>query len=271
MTDTQGGEAATVETTPQAAVEAAVSSQESKTQERDYEAEAAEMGWRPKEEWTGKPENWKSAKVYVEHGEVNARIAKIEKDYADRFDKLEKATSRSVERMKAQHAKEIDALKAQKREAVKAGDADAVDRIDEELDRLKADGPETVKRTDEQVQAEWVKKNPWYDEDEDLQIAAIGYSNRIKSPDLSFEDNLAKVEAYIRKKFPEKFEDKKTAANGHAAVDGGGSMSGIINRSATEFSKLPSEAKRQFERDVENGLYKDNAGDREAWAKAYNS
>lgn len=268
MTDELGGEAAVVETDAQAATEAAVSSQESKTQERDYEAEAAEMGWRPKEEWTGKPENWKSAKVYVEHGEVNARVAKIEKDASERFERLEKMHEKTVKQLQAQHAKDIEALKAQKRDAVKAADAEAVERIDEQLDKLKEAGPESTAKSNEDIQRDWEAKNAWYTSDEDMRAYAFGYSNDLaaRNPKMTLEENLRLTEERVKAKYPDKFGgEKKPAANGHAAVDGGGTLSGAFKAKETLFSKLPPEAKAQCAKDVAAGLYKDN----EAWAKVY--
>lgn len=278
MTDNQSGEAAaveTIETTPDAAPQAALSSQDT-TSERDYEAEAREQGWRPKEEWTGKPENWKSAKVYVEHGDTAAKIAKIERSFEERLGKMEKVHGKTVEQLQRQHAKEIAELKDARRQAIKDGDADKVEKLDDKIDKLKADGPEvsdaneTPEQKADRIKAAWLKENSWYENDEDLRAYAFGYSNDLadRNKNMTLEENLKRTLERVKAKYPEKFgekEEKKPAANGHAAVDGGGSNSGIIPRKDTLFAKLPPEAKAQCAKDVAAGVYSNN----EDWAKAY--
>ena len=50
------------------------------TEERDYEHDAQQEGWRPKEEWQGNPEQWVDAKTFVERGEKIAGILKKKVD-----------------------------------------------------------------------------------------------------------------------------------------------------------------------------------------------
>jgi hypothetical protein len=272
MTDTQGGEATAVDTT--AAAEAVVLSQDTVVT-RDFEAEAREQGWRPKEEWSGKPENWKDAKTYVEHGDVAAKIAKIEKDYEKRFERMEKMHGKTVEMLQREHAKELADLKADRREAIKAGDVDKAEKLDEQIEELKEAGPEKpltgkeLVKHNEQVQADWIKANTWYESDEDMAAYALGVSQRLaaKDPNITIEDNLAKVDEAMRKKYPDYFGGKKTTgANGHAPVDSGGDFTGAPPaRKDSLFAKLSPEAKAQCSKDVKAGLYKDN----ESWAKVY--
>lgn len=271
MTIESGGEAAVVETVTTPAPEAGFSSQEPAQQqssERDYESEARDMGWRPKDEWTGKPEHWKDAKTYVEFDVVANRLTKAEREFNERLAKIEKANSRTIEKLQAQHAKEVAELAATRREAIKSGDVDAVEALDQQIADLKADAPDKAPaRTDEQVQAEWMAKNTWYETDEDLATVALGYSNKIKSPDLSLEENLKRTEEYVRKKFPEKFGAATKAANGHAAVDGGGMAPGALK--TDPLAKLPSEARQQAKSDM--AKFPKIYPSAEAWIKAYNS
>lgn len=281
MTELQSGEAAEVETNTDAAAQAALSSQDT-TSERNWEAEAREMGWVPEAEFKGdrRPKKFLSAEEFVERGEtmlpiLNERLKKQKTEFEDRIAKLEKVNEATRERMQRQHEKEISDLKAERREAIKAGDADKVDKLDAEIDKLKEEGPETPKtltgkdleKHNEKVQKDWMKANSWYNSDDDMTAYALGYSQRLAAsdPDITIEDNLAKVDAAMRKRFPEFFGEKKTGANGHAPVDGGGDLPGSGARKDTLFAKLPPEAKAQCSKDVKAGLYKSN----EEWAKAY--
>lgn len=267
MTELEGGEAtATVEdTTAQAAVEAAVSSQEQENAAPEVdpvEAEARKQGWRPKDEWSGDPDNWKDAKTYVEHGEVKSRIAKIEKDYADRFEKLERSNQKAMERQKKQLEAEIETLKAQRREAIKTGDVETVEQLDAAIDeRRKGDDPEAKEPdTPEAKQKAWEASNNWFNSDFELRQYAINWSqfNAERNPTISFDDNMKALDAEMRRKFPEQFraKEKKPAANGHAAVDGGGMLDGIPVKNGKGPESLPPEARAAGQRFIKQGLFK---------------
>lgn len=295
MTENQGGEAATVEDTA-TAQEAVVSSQEQGSA-RDYEAEAKEQGWRPQEEWKGAPESWKDAKTYVEHGEhitrvADARVAKVEKNLKDRFDKrlesLERVSAKAIENLKAQQARELADLRAAKKEAVKAGDVDEVDRLDDEIDALKHDTAsaswladdglvkddlspkelEAFQKHNAKVQKEFMASQSWWDVDEEMTDFAIGRSQNLagKNPRLPLEDNLRQTLEALRKKFPEKFTTKKSGANGHAPVDSGGDLSGS-EPAKSALSGIPEADLAIGRRHVKEGLFKTL----EAWAKEYHN
>lgn len=274
---------AVIDADVEAAAQAALSSQEpgekGGSDERDYETDAREMGWRPKDDWKGDPANWKDAKTYVEHGDhinriVEARVAKVRKESDERFSRLEKTTKTAIDNIKAQAAKEIEGLKAEKKAAVKAGNVEEVERIDAAIEELKEAGPErplagaALEKHNEKVQGDWIAANPWYDTDEEMSAYAIGVSQRIaaKTPNISIEDNLAQVDAAMRKKYPDKFGGKKEpGANGHAPVDGGSVFSGGRPKGKATAADLPPEARRIGAELVRAGAFKDI----EAYAKAY--
>jgi hypothetical protein len=166
MADEPGGEAAPVETN-------------ALQPERNYETEAADMGWTPKDQWKGDPNNWKDAKTYVEHGADIVRITKAqlkaqEKDFAARLEKMEKVNAKTVEQLQKAHDKELADLKAQRREAIKAGDVDKAEKLDDQIDDLKDDAPKAkltgaaLDKHNQKVQEEWVGKQDWWDTDEEM-------------------------------------------------------------------------------------------------------
>lgn len=254
MADDKGGEAAPIETNALQPVEV----------ERDYEKEAVSRGWTPKEDWKGDPHNWKDAKSYVERSDDIVRITKNqmaaqEKDFAERLKKLQTVTDKTVEQLQKAHEKELADLKAQRREAIKAGDVDKAEKLDDQIDDLKDDKPDkkltgaALDKHNQKVQEEWVGKQDWWDTDEEMTDWAIGRSQRIaaKTPDISIEDNLAQLEKELAKKFPDKFGGArlvKTEANGHAPVDGGGDFPG--GKGTDPLAKLPAEARAQAKADM---------------------
>lgn len=298
MTDTQvSGEAATVEPTI-TAPEAVFSSPESgdiQAPERNYEAEARDMGWVPETEFKGdkKPAKFLDAKEFVERGETvlpfvqreNKRLkdelTKRDKDYEQRFEKLTKAAELTLKKQREDHEKELASLTTQREAAVKAGDVQTFKALDKQITDHKANAPqvEDISPADpkadpivqaREVEAKWVDTNKdWYGKD----AVMTGYANYVsqgflaENPNITMEENLRKTEEAVRQQFPMKF--KQTGANAHAPVDSGGDPKPSDNGSKTPtFDKLPAEAKAFAGAAKERGEWK---GTLEEWAKVYNT
>lgn len=239
---------------------------------RDYEGEARKSGWAPKDEWKGDPDDWKTARQFVEYGEEKA-------EYDTRIERLEKSNRKAEAALKRQRDERLASLKAQKQAAVKAGNVEQVDAIDERIDAIKAEAEDDAEKSADEdsfeVVADWQLENKWYGTDKAMSDYAAtiseGYAN--KHPGSSMKANLAYTEKKVREKFPDydwtgkaslRKADDDTRANGHARVDGGGAFGGSGKRGKSA-SDLPSEAKAAADRYIKQGLYKD----REAYAKDY--
>lgn len=292
MTDTQGGEAAAVETIPQAAVEAALSSQDS-AQERNWESEAKEMGWVPQDQFKGDPDKWRPADEFVRRGEdilpiVRSQNAKLHgelKELRETNERMARMFEKTLARERTEAAERIDSLKAEYRIAVKSGDDDKADQIDQQIESLKqeakeapkaktyADFPDDYQPTEDSpehnaLRAGFMASNAWMVEEPDMADYAVRVSelNAAANPGIGFKANMKAVEAAVRKKFPTYFGGfKEAAANGHAAVDTGGNFPGAQPASDPLVAKLPREAVVQMKRDIAAKLYKTEKD----WAKAY--
>lgn len=257
----------------QAATEAAVSSPE-----RDFETEAKDIGWVPEAEFKGPKEKWKPAQQFVEDGEkilpivrsqLNREKEAREKDRADfakRLERMERMSNTAVERLKAQHKSELDNIQNQKLAAVEAGDTDEYKRLDrQEKDLAKTTFEEPVTVAEEAPEDAFKKENPWYGDDKTLTRYANGVSQDLlaENPKISREENFRQTVEAVKAAFPDKF--KKPAANGHAAVDGGGDFPGPGASKSSLEAKLPAEALKQARADVSAKLYPSV----DAWAKVY--
>lgn len=288
MTDEiAGGEAPVIETTT-TAPEAVVLSQETvvQVQERDYDAEAKDMGWVPKEEFRGPAERWKPAQQFVEDGEnilpivraenkrLKAEIDKINADYATRFERLDKAAQVTIKAAKAQFDRDLAALQTKRDEAVAAGDLQAFKATEKQITDHTANAPKVedfeapktdAPKTDDTVLDDWKKANTWYETDDALTEAAIGISQMLlrKNPNITMAENLRQTEAAMKERYPLKLGGK-SGANGHAPVDGGGDPK-TPARTDTLTAKLPSEALSMAKQAVKDGTYKST----EDWAKVY--
>lgn len=293
--DIAGGEAPVVETTHTPPPEAGFSLPEGQQPEgtdtapaaRDFDAEAKEMGWVPKEEFRGNPDRWKPAQQFVEDGEnilpivraenkrLKDKLDSVEKDYATRFERLDKAAQVTIKAAKAQFDRELAALQTQRDEAVKAGDLQAFKATEKQITDHTANAPKVedfeekpkaadAPANDDTVLAKWQDTNKWYGTDDTLTEAAIGISQRLlmQNPNITMADNLRRTDEELAKRFPLKFG--KPGANGHAPVDAGGEPKAPA-RTGTLTAKLPSEALSMAKQAVKDGTYKSE----EEWAKVY--
>lgn len=212
--------------------------------ERNYEAEARDMGWTPESEWKGdkKPVKFLSAEEFVERGEtlipiLNKRLKEKDAAWEERFKKAEALNTKTTERLQKQFEKDLAEAQAAKKVAVKAGNVEEVERLDSVIDDLRDDAPAkkltgaALEKHNQKVQGDWIGGQDWWGVDEDMTAWAIGKSQAFafKEPDISIEDNLTKLDAALKKKYPEKFGgevEKKPSANGHALVDSGGDFPG---------------------------------------------
>lgn len=250
MTDVQAGESGNAE-----AASGAVASQE-----RDYEAEARKDGWKPKDEYQGDANKWRDARAYVEYGELRDSIRKeMSADYEDRFARLEKVSKRAIDAIKRDADAKIADLKAGRSEAIKKGDEKLVEKFDDAIEKVKETSKEDVAEAEEDaeaLEADFMSRNPWYGDDPILTAAAETISKAVnrtynakhKKP-MPFAENLKEVEAKIKKtpEYRARFGDGGSAANGHAAVDGGSDSPGMPAKRNKTFSDLPSEAKRAYD------------------------
>lgn len=295
MTDTQGGEAAVVDTTPQAAPEAALSSQE-QGDTRDWEAEARVDGWQPKDDWKGDPSEWRSAEEFVRRGETylpfikraNKRLEAEVEGLKETNKRMSAMFEKTLERERAAAKKEIEDLKAERKAAIKAGDDAKADAIDQQIDDLK----ETVTNATEAKAKGWddyaddyipkagsveqdaltqafVDAHDWM-ADPDMADYAERWNHRNsqRNPKIGFKENAKATVEAVKAKFPDYFKENKgtKAANGHAAVDGGGSFPGA-QQAKGPASKLNQTELAQARKDVAAKLY----ANVDEWAKAYYS
>lgn len=194
--------------------------QESTVQLSPIEISAKEQGWVPKEEWekAGKdPSTWRSAKEYVERGELFAEINALKDS--------NKKTSAAFKALVEHHRKVYDSavkeairkLKQEKLEALKNLDTERVLEIDEELERVKTDQPplpdvevETTVEPSATFRS-WHRKNSWYkldgDDDASLFANTVGMKWRQNNPNGSEKEFLEHVEKEVFKRFPEVFDN----------------------------------------------------------------
>ena len=129
-------------------------------------------------------------------------------------------------------AMEMDAAKRNYREAYDSGDTDKVMEAQERLtqatlksEKVKNFRPQPLQEEETPVQIEsqpvpqfrpdpsaqaWQQENTWFGEDEEMTSLALGLHERLKREGVvvSSQEYYRKIDATIRRRFPEKFEDE---------------------------------------------------------------
>jgi hypothetical protein len=192
---------------------------------------AAQMGWRPKEEWQGDPEAWKPAEKFILDGkDIQHTTAKELRSLREQMERMSGVTSQIIEDKVA----ERDAYwKSQFNQAVEDGDTEKANALLEQ--RPKPQSTDTG--PDPQV-VEWVGKHPWYNTDPLAQARAREISDRLKH--LPVPEQLKQVERAIRKEFPEHFPTAKQPP----ATQTGATRNANPSNRAKGFAQLPDDARK---------------------------
>lgn len=236
--------------------------------ERDYEAEAKAMGWRPPTEFKGDPTKLVDAKTYVERGETFIPFIKKDRDETKR----ELAELKRTVKQYAKHAEKVEErayqraladLQAKHDDAVETGDVAAARAVVREISDL----PKPVEATDEPefdtTQArkelfEWIDDNDWYEADEtkrryaDRQAEMMGPAAEWPEGNKAW---LAELGNRVARKFAEKKPNVTNGGGNRAAPNGGGKS----------FNDLPAEAKAACDKFIKAGIIKT----REDYVKDY--
>lgn len=129
-------------------------------------------------------------------------------------------------------AMELEAAKRAYREAYDSGDTDKVMDAQEQLtqatlkaEKVKNFRPPALQEVETPVQMQpqpvpqyrpdpsaqaWQQENPWFGEDEEMTSLALGLHEKLKREgvQVSSQEYYRKIDATIRKRFPEKFEEE---------------------------------------------------------------
>lgn len=185
----------------------------------DIEQRAMEMGWKPKDSFSGNEDDFIDAKEFVRRKPL--------------FDKIEsqsrqvKLLNRAINELKEHYTKVNAAtydraladLKAQRKEAIVNGDGEAFGNIDDKIKEAEAQRAELEQLNQpvqEQVEAPefatWKTRNTWYNNVKYMRSFADELGLDLHSRGMSPEQVLTEVEKAVRAEFPEKFRNPNKAS-----------------------------------------------------------
>jgi hypothetical protein len=201
------------------------------------DALASELGWCPKEEWRGDPEDWKPAKDFLKDTvRINKEERRARKNLEDKLARIARTTETIVQKTREDEAAK---WQAKFQDAVDAGDSEAALKASKQLAKIELEpaGPEPVVEDFAKRNASWFKVDPIATE------MAVRICDQYAH--LSADEQLEKAEAVIKKRFPEYFDAPKPRTKGPAEV---AEQQGRTARTATDrgpkgFAHLPADAK----------------------------
>jgi hypothetical protein len=223
----------------------------------EIERRASEQGWRPQDEWDGEPDDWRTAREFLDRGEFfkkideqNRTIKELRKTQTDLTKHLD--TVRKTEFKRA-----LDTLKAQKKAALADGDVEKAVEIDDEIIEVRqaqlVESQQAARATPQldpelnPIFVSWKQRNPWYEQN----TAMRAYADRLggQMNGMSPNDILSEVEKAVKKEFAHKFENP--ARKQAAAVEGGGNK-GPSKREPE--LRLTEDERRAMQRFVRQGI-----------------
>lgn len=197
-----------------------------------YEVQAREQGWKPKEEYEGDPNKWRPAKEFVERGELFSKIDTMGKELKETKKALKMLQEHNEKIKETEYQRAVEELRSLQKQHLETGNSDEYLRTTELLTDLKAEqkAREVVKSTKSPEAdprfVDWQAKNSWYTKDDEMRkfadIVGTGYAQA--NPGLDPEEVLDYVTVQVKERFKNKFENpKRTQAT---AVEGTSQSSG---------------------------------------------
>ena len=213
------------------------------SEEDSPESLASELGWCPKDEWRGNPEDWKPAPAFLRSTvNINKRLSKELKATRDAAERAARAaatiTDQALERQRIE-------LLQKRQEAFEAGDAQMFSQVDHAVRSLPQ--PSVPAASNESV--EFRQRNAWYGVDPQASALAYVKCEELARQGADYATQLAEAEKAVQEAFP---QYRPRGSKGPAQVDTGQTRATATTRKGPKgFNDLPPEAKRaaqDFER-----------------------
>lgn len=224
--------------------------------EEQIESEALKQGYNPNYEGENKKTPKEFLEVALTHNHVlkerneklSSQFDEIKAELATTREMTKKLVSNFEEQKKKAVEKAISALKAERKEAIADGDADKVEKIDEEIDRQKEN---VAKPVENPIFTAWVTENPWYHTNKRMGAKADTIAKELVESG-RYDDQkeiFDTVADEIKRLYPEAFVNPK---KGSPEVEGG--RQSPTKTSKKSYADLPADAKAACDEFVSNKL-----------------
>jgi hypothetical protein len=196
--------------------EASSNSQNPGQQLSNIELKAMDMGWRPKEEWEGEPEDFIEAGEFVRRKPLFDKIESASKEVKNTRKTLEAFKEHYQKVRETEYARAIADLKAQAKEARAEGEHGLAEDIVERREAIEAERDAFLEEQKALKVEEtglnpaferWVTRNNWYQNQPHMRVFADNIGNQFHAQGMTLDKVLVEVEKAVRKEFPTKFRN----------------------------------------------------------------
>lgn len=226
-----------------------------------FESQAREKGWVSEEEWKESPDNkgkpWRSAREFVERGEMigeirsmRGEVEKMRSTMRETMDQQAKAIRKTLEE---KYKKDFDT-------AVDEGDKVKAEKAVNELHKLNNEPDSEVLKVDPAVDA-FKSRNKWFSEnatdpvDKEMSEMAIALDIALhRGGNESTSSRLEIVEKRIKQMFPEKFGN--SARDRPQTVETGGQIRRAGKKSVPSLDSLGPDFVNVGKKLVKSGVFK---------------
>jgi hypothetical protein len=217
-----------------------------------FEDFARERGWSPKEEWRGKPEDWREPKDFIAYGMERGRDATREvrelKSTVDRIGRVSETVMR----------REIENARREAEErfagAVEAKDHEGARAAREELARL--DQPSEANAPAPAINDFMQRNGGWYGQNRAATALAQSITAEAAARGITPDEQLRMAEDAVRSDFPQLFHGQRQPAKPAPAVSAPETRAAQTRPAAKTFATLPAEAQRAGSDFLKRGMVK---------------
>jgi hypothetical protein len=219
---------------------------------------ASELGWKPKDQYRGDPNDWKPATDFIRASrDINQSLSRELRGVRDQVSRMESVSSQLLRDKLA----ERDAYWAnQQAEAVKDGDHAAVDRIVSERLKIRQEAV-PVDDTPPETQDFIERNKAWFGKDRLATMRAREICGQLAKDGVPPAEQLRDAERAIRKEYPELFPTPAKQAPG---VQTATSRNASTTSRKKGFADMPSESQQ-----MAISYEKEHGVKREKFAESY--
>lgn len=223
--------------------------EEPKEEEPDpYAPIAQKMGWVPKDQFRGNPDDWKPAEQYILDGkDIQKATARELKEMRATLDNVSRTSAAILQERIDQERQQ---LAAEYSRAVEEGDTQKSWEVAQRLQQTqqKAAGPPPP--APEAV--EWAQRNPWFNNDPVAQQLAVQTAEIYARAGKPVHEQLAAAEREVKRYYPQHFEQQRKAPE----VNTPGPRTAAPSNRTKGFADMPRAAQDVAKDMVDRGVIK---------------
>ena len=177
------------------------------------EKKAMEMGWKPKEHFSGNEEDFIDAKEFVARQPLYDTISHTKRELKHLKDSFDALKSHYTNVRDFEYKRALETLKKEQKEAIANGDGERFVEINEEIKSVETQREQLKQTQAQEVQQvapefeRFLNSNPWYSSVGYMRAFADDYGTKLHAQGMSPNEVLKEVEKAVRKEFPQKFSN----------------------------------------------------------------